>query len=155
MAIDTTTARETGARFVSERVRDVPPSGIRKFFDIVATMKDVISLGIGEPDFVTPEPIVEAGIKSLRAGHTSYTSNSGILELRQLLSKYLNNLYQIEYDPAEELLITVGVSEALLLALAATMEPGSEVIVPEPCFVAYQPTVTFAGGVPVPVPPYV
>ena len=153
MAIDTT-ARETGARFVSARVRDVPPSGIRKFFDIVATMKDVISLGIGEPDFVTPEPIVEAGIKSLRAGHTSYTSNSGILELRQLLSRHLNNRYRVEYDPADELLITVGVSEALLLALMATMEPGSEVIVPEPCFVAYQPTVTFAGGVPVPVPTY-
>jgi aminotransferase len=154
MAIDTT-AHQTGARFVSARVQDVPPSGIRKFFDIVATMKDVISLGIGEPDFVTPEPIVEAGIKSLRAGHTSYTSNSGILELRQLLSRHLNNLYRIEYDPADELLITVGVSEALLLALMATMEPGSEVIVPEPCFVAYQPTVTFAGGVPVPVPTYV
>lgn len=157
MVIDTsaTAARETGARFVSERVRDVPPSGIRKFFDIVATMKDVISLGIGEPDFVTPEPIVEAGIESLRAGHTSYTSNSGVLELRQLISRHLNGLYNVDYDPEGELLITVGVSEALLLALMATMEPGSEVIVPEPCFVAYQPTVTFAGGVPVAVPTYV
>src|SRR3954463_9124477 len=118
-------------------------------------MKDVISLGIGEPDFVTPEPIVQAGIESLNAGHTSYTSNSGILELRQLLSTHLDNLYKIQYDPAEELLVTVGVSEALLLALMAIAEPGDEVIVPEPCFVAYQPTVIFAGGVPVPVPTYV
>lgn len=156
MAIDTgATARGTGAEFVSARVRGVPPSGIRKFFDIVATMKDVISLGIGEPDFVTPEPIVEAGVQSLRAGHTAYTSNSGILELRQLISRHLDNLYRVDYDADAELLITVGVSEALLLALMATMEPGSEVIVPEPCFVAYQPTVTFAGGVPVPVPTYV
>src|SRR5437667_12355976 len=92
-------AQETGARFVSERVREVPPSGIRKFFDIVATMKDVISLGIGEPDFVTPKPIVEAGIESLRAGHTSYTSNSGILELRELISQNLERLYKVRYDP--------------------------------------------------------
>src|SRR5438105_853685 len=156
VAIDTSvTAHETGARFVSERVRGVPPSGIRKFFDIVATMKDVISLGIGEPDFVTPQPIVEAGIQSLRAGHTSYTSNSGILALRELISQQLNKLYHVHYDPADELLVTVGVSEALLLALMAVMEPGDEVIVPEPCFVAYQPTVAFAGGVPVAVPTYV
>src|SRR5436190_14401217 len=113
MAIDTT-ARETGARFVSARVQEVPPSGIRKFFDIAATMKDVISLGIGEPDFVTPEPIVQAGIESLKAGHTSYTSNSGILELRQLISEHLNTLYGVEYDPEAEVLISVGVSEALL-----------------------------------------
>src|SRR5215210_1134383 len=103
MAIDTGAARELGARFVSARVTRVPPSGIRKFFDIAATMKDVISLGIGEPDFVTPEPIVEAGVQSLRAGHTSYTSNSGILELRELLSQHLNRLYNVEYDPAAEL----------------------------------------------------
>src|SRR5439155_11736224 len=99
-------AKQTSAQFVSKRVQEVPPSGIRKFFDIVATMKDVISLGIGEPDFVTPEPIVEAGIKSLQAGHTSYTSNSGILELRELISKQLNHLYRVAYDPADELLIT-------------------------------------------------
>ncbi|MEO8284960.1 MAG: aminotransferase class I/II-fold pyridoxal phosphate-dependent enzyme [Chloroflexota bacterium] len=145
----------SGEQFVSARMNAVPPSGIRKFFDIVATMKDVISLGIGEPDFVSPAPIVEAGIKSLSAGHTAYTSNSGILELRELISKQLDHLYSVQYDPEAELLVTVGVSEALLLALMATCEPGSEVIVPEPCFVAYQPTVTFAGGVPVPVPTYV
>ena len=147
--------RDTGARFVAARINAVPPSGIRRFFDIAATMKDVISLGIGEPDFVTPAPIVEAGVRSLQAGHTSYTSNSGILELRELISKQLDHLYAVEYDPADELLVTVGVSEALVLALMAVMEPGDEVIVPEPCFVAYQPAVTFAGGVPVVVPTYV
>jgi len=158
MAIDEISQSRTataGESFVAARVNNVPPSGIRKFFDIVATMKDVISLGIGEPDFVSPQPILEAGINSLRAGHTAYTSNSGIFELRNLLSEHLNRLYSVRYDPESELLITVGVSEALLLALMATCEPGSEVIVPEPCFVAYQPTVVFAGGVPVPVPTYV
>lgn len=158
MAIDEearTESRGTGEQFVADRINDVPPSGIRKFFDIVATMKDVISLGIGEPDFVSPEPILNAGIESLRAGHTAYTSNSGILELRQLLSKHLRNLYRVDYDAETELLITVGVSEALLIALMAVLEHGDEVIVPEPCFVAYQPTVVFAGGKPVPVPTYV
>jgi aminotransferase len=157
MVIETTSpaSQETGARYVSARVRGVPPSGIRKFFDIVATMKDVISLGIGEPDFVTPAPIVDAGVESLKQGHTSYTSNSGILELRELLSNQIQKLYGVHYDPAGELLISVGVSEALLLALMATMEPGDEVIVPEPCFVAYQPTVIFGGGKPIPVPTYV
>jgi len=156
MAIDEIAqSRASGERFVAARINGVPPSGIRKFFDIVATMKDVISLGIGEPDFVSPEPILEAGINSLRAGHTAYTSNSGILELRQAISTQLDRLYSVSYDPESELLVTVGVSEALLLALMATCEPGSEVIVPEPCFVAYQPTVVFAGGVPVPVPTYV
>ena len=157
MAVEQETPRlsSTGESFVARRVADVPPSGIRKFFDIVATMKDVISLGIGEPDFVTPEPILKAGIRSLEAGHTAYTSNSGILELRELLSKNLDRLYSVKYDPEAELLVTVGVSEALLLALMSAVEPGSEVIVPEPCFVAYQPTVIFAGGVPVPVPTYV
>jgi len=157
MVIDTTShsAQETGARYVSARVRGVPPSGIRKFFDIVATMKDVISLGIGEPDFVTPAPIVDAGLESLKQGHTSYTSNSGVLELRELLSLHLQRLYGVQYDAAGEILISVGVSEALLLALMATMEPGDEVIIPEPCFVAYQPTVIFGGGKPIPVPTYV
>src|SRR4051812_39725467 len=154
MAIDTGSAAQvrSGARFVAARVEGVPPSGIRKFFDIVATMKDVISLGIGEPDFVTPAPIVAAGVRSLEQGHTGYTSNSGILELRELLSKQLGRLYNVSYDAADELLVTVGVSEALLLALLAVLEPGNEVIVPEPSFVAYRPTVVFAGGVAVPVP---
>src|SRR4051812_35717594 len=140
---------------VSQKVSSIPPSGIRRFFDIAATMKDVISLGIGEPDFVTPAPIVDAGIASLKDGHTSYTSNSGILELRQAVSIQLSKLYGVSYDAADELLVTVGVSEALVLALMAVMEPGDEVIVPEPCFVAYQPSVVFAGGTPVPVPTFV
>lgn len=133
---------------ISARIRDVPPSGIRKFFDIVATMHDVISLGIGEPDFVTPQPIIEAGIASLRAGQTGYTSNSGILELRQVLADYLDGLYRVRYDP-DEILITVGVSEAVMLAMMTLLEPGDEVIIPEPCYVAYGPSVTFAGGTPV------
>ncbi len=157
MAVDVAAAgeRKSGAKFVSSRIEAVPPSGIRRFFDIAATMSDVISLGIGEPDFVTPEPIVNAGIGSLKAGHTSYTSNSGILELRQLLSGQLDKLYDLDFDPESELLVTVGASEALMLALMSALEAGDEVIVPEPCFVAYQPTVTFAGGTPVPVPTYV
>lgn len=135
--------------FVARRVAEVPPSGIRRFFDIAATMEDVISLGIGEPDFITPDPILQAGIKSLERGETQYTSNSGILELRQLLSSHLKRLYDVSYDPESELLITVGVSEALYLALTAVINPGDEVIVPTPCFVSYQPEVIFAGGVPV------
>jgi aminotransferase len=114
-------------------------------------MENVISLGIGEPDFVTPRPILEAGIQSLQHGHTHYTSNSGILELRQTLASHLLRLYGVSYDPASELLITVGVSEALYLALTAVIDPGDEVIVPTPCFVSYQPEVVFAGGVPVPL----
>ena len=140
------------ADFSADRIQAVPPSGIRRYFDIAAPMDDVISLGIGEPDFVTPPPIVQAGIDSLRHGETHYTSNSGILELRRLLAGQLERLYGVSYNPETELLITVGVSEALLLALMAILNPGDEVIVPEPCFVAYQPTVVFGGGVPVAVP---
>ncbi|MBA3532127.1 MAG: aminotransferase class I/II-fold pyridoxal phosphate-dependent enzyme [Ardenticatenales bacterium] len=114
-------------------------------------MQDVISLGIGEPDFVTPAAIIDAGIESLRAGQTGYTSNSGILELRKVLADYLDALYGVRYDP-EEILITVGVSEALMLAMMTLVEPGDEVIIPEPCFVAYGPSVVFAGGTPVYVP---
>ncbi len=135
--------------FVAKRIATVPPSGIRRFFDIAATMDDVISLGIGEPDFVTPEPILNAGIASLKKGETHYTSNSGILELRQALSQHWNQHYGVAYDPDNELLVTVGVSEALYLALAATLDPGDEVIVPTPCFVSYEPEVVFAGGTPV------
>ncbi len=138
--------------FVARRVAAVPPSGIRRFFDIAATMEDVISLGIGEPDFVTPEPMLKAGIESLRRGETHYTSNSGMIELRERLAAYLERLYGVSYDPERELLITVGVSEALYLALTAILDPGDEVIVPTPCFVAYQPEVIFAGGSPVPLP---
>jgi aminotransferase len=137
--------------YVSAKVNSIPPSGIRRFFDIAATMHDVISLGIGEPDFVTPEPIINAGIDSMRRGETHYTSNSGTVELRRGLSDYINQRYHVEYDPEAELLITVGVSEALYLAMTAILDPGDEVIVPQPCFVAYTAEVTLAGGVPVPI----
>ncbi len=137
---------------LSQRVQAVPPSGIRRFFDIAATMKDVISLGIGEPDFVTPDVIREAGIRSIQQGYTAYTSNSGLLELRQALSDHLDRLYGARYDPEHELLITVGVSEAMQNAMLALIDPGDEVIIPEPCFVAYGPSVVFAGGTPVYVP---
>lgn len=138
--------------FVASHVASVPPSGIRRFFDIAATMDDVISLGIGEPDFTTPDSVLKAGIRSLEAGQTHYTSNSGMLELRETLSHHLERLYHISYDPGSELLITVGVSEALYLALTAVLDVGDEVLVPTPCFVSYQPEVIFAGGKPVPLP---
>lgn len=138
--------------FISERIASVPPSGIRRFFDIAATMEDVISLGIGEPDFTTPEPILRAGIESLQRGETHYTSNSGLMELRRAIAEHLDRLYGQTYNPASEILITVGVSEALYLACAAVLDPGDEVIIPEPCFVSYAPEVIFAGGVPVMVP---
>ena len=134
-------------RALSERVRAVPPSGIRRFFDILATMDDVISLGVGEPDFDTPRPIVEAGVESLREGRTHYTSNYGTFELRKALARHLERLYGVAYDPATELLITVGASEAVDLALRATCDPGDEVILHEPSYVAYVPAVVFAGGV--------
>jgi len=138
--------------FVSRRVAAVPPSGIRRFFDIAATMDDVISLGIGEPDFVTPEPILRAGVESIERGETHYTSNSGTIELRTAIAEHLQRLYGIAYDARSEILVTVGVSEALYLALTAVLDPGDEVVVPTPCFVAYQPEVVFAGGTPVPLP---
>lgn len=138
--------------FISQRVASVPPSGIRRFFDIAATMPDVISLGIGEPDFVTPAPILNEGIASLKRGETAYTSNSGTIELRRALSAHLARLYGVEYDPETELLITVGVSEAMYLALTAIVDPGDEVIVPQPCFVSYAPEVVFAGGSAIAIP---
>ncbi len=136
---------------LSQRIQAVPPSGIRRFFDIAATMKDVISLSIGEPDFVTPDRIRQAGIESIQRGETKYTSNSGTVELRRALSEHLAARYHVQYDAERELLVTVGVSEALHCAMLATIDPGDEVIVPEPCFVAYQPSVVFAGGKPVAV----
>jgi len=134
--------------FVAQKIHHMPPSGIRRFFDIAATMDDVISLGIGEPDFTTPPHIAQAGIAALKHGETHYTSNSGILELRVALADHLEKLYGLRYDPETELLITVGVSEALYLAFAATVEQGDEVVVPEPCFVSYNPEVVLAGGTP-------
>ena len=136
---------------LSKRVAELKPSGIRKFFDIVATMKDVISLGIGEPDFTTPKPILNAGVNSLYNGETHYTSNHGKLELRQGIADNLQKLYNVKYEP-DEVLATVGVSEALYLTFTALLEQGDEVIIPTPCFVAYQAEVILAGGVPVEVP---
>ena len=129
-----------------------PPSGIRRFFDIAAEMGDVISLGVGEPDFVTPWRVREAGIYALEHGYTTYTSNAGLLQLRELICAELAPRYDVQYAPTQECLITTGVSEGLDLALRVLLNPGDEVIVPEPCYVAYEPCVSFAGGTPVRVP---
>ena len=140
------------AKYLSKRVVGLKPSGIRKFFDIAATMKDVISLGIGEPDFTTPRPILDAGVRSLQAGETHYTSNSGKMELRQGIADNLQRLYGVKYDSATEIIATVGVSEALYLSFVALLDPGDEVIIPTPCFVSYQAEVYLAGGLPVEIP---
>lgn len=138
-------------KFVSDRVRVVPPSGIRKFFDMVIGMDDVISLGVGEPDFITPWHIREACIYSLEKGNTSYTSNAGLLELRKAVSDSFNRDYGVDYDPVDQILITTGVSEAADLALRAVVNPGDEVIVHEPSYVSYKPGIVFSGGTPVTV----
>ena len=134
---------------LSKRVREVPQSGIRKFFDVLNSMPDVISLGVGEPDFDTPERVVEAGVRSLRSGRTHYSSNFGTLELREALSVHLARLYGVTYDPEREIVITIGASEALAATLAATIDPGDEVVLAEPSYVAYVPGIIFSGGVPV------
>jgi aminotransferase len=137
---------------ISQKVDTLPPSGIRKFFDLLSSMEDVISLGIGEPDFVTPWHIREAGTYSLEKGYTMYTSNSGMPELRQELASYLEFRYGVSYHPEHEILITTGSSEGLDLALRAIINPGDEVIIPNPCYVAYPADIILAGGVPVLVP---
>jgi aminotransferase len=134
---------------LSERVRAVPPSGIRRFFDVIATMPDVISLGVGEPDFTTPPQIVEEGVRSLRSGRTHYTSNYGTLELRRALTAHLERLYGLRYEPESEICITVGASEALAVTMAALVDPGDEVVLHEPSYVAYVPAIVFNGGSPV------
>jgi aminotransferase len=139
---------------LSQRVRKVKPSGIRKFFDIINTMPDVISLGVGEPDYVTPEHIRQAGIRSLELGHTHYTSNYGILELREEIAAMLQRRYGLTYSPKNELLVTVGVSEGVDLAMRTLVDPGDEVISLDPGYVAYEADIVFAGGIPVPVPTY-
>src|SRR5438094_1323306 len=139
---------------LSARVRLVKPSGIRKFFDIINTMPDVISLGVGEPDFVTPAHIREAGIRSIQLGHTRYTSNYGILELREEIAALLQRRYGLNYDPGTEILVTVGVSEGVDLSMRTIIDPGDEVISLDPGYVAYEADIIFAGGVPVPVPTY-
>jgi aminotransferase len=139
---------------LSQRVRSLKPSGIRKFFDIINTMPDVISLGVGEPDFVTPEPIRRAGARSIEQGRTGYTSNYGTLELREEIAAMLQRRYNLSYSPASEILVTVGVSEGVDLAMRAIIDPGDEVISPDPGYVAYEADILLAGGVPVPVPTY-
>jgi aminotransferase len=144
----------TSKKYIADHVRDIPRSGIRDFFEIVQTMKDVISLGIGEPDFHTPWRIREAAIYSLERGHTGYTSNLGLPKLRERIAEYVQKHFHIGYDPATEIIVTVGVSEAIDLALRALLNPGDEVLYHEPCYVSYSPSVVLAHGVPVAIPTF-
>jgi len=137
---------------ISKRVRALSPSGIRKYFDIIAGMDGVISLGVGEPDFVTPWHICEAGIWALEKGDTAYTSNYGLIELREEIARYIENRYSLTYDPKTEILVTVGVSEGLDLSIRAITNPGDEIIIPEPTYVSYKACTQLAGGVDVPIP---
>lgn len=137
------------SRFLSKSVQNLRPSGIRRYFDIAATMDDVITLGIGEPNFVTPQHIVEAGINSLHTGQTGYTSNAGLYELRAAIATHIHNRYNLNYSPDTEVLVTVGVSEALFLAMKAILDSGDEVLVVEPCFVANAAAIEMAGGIPI------
>jgi aminotransferase len=130
-------------------IRNLPPSGIRKYFDMINEIKDVISLGIGEPDFVTPWSIREAGIYSLEKGHTHYSSNAGFFELREEIAKYTKKKYALDYDPKNQIIVTVGGSEGIDAALRALTGPGDEVIIPEPSFVAYKGCTVFTGATPV------
>ena len=134
------------SRIVNSRIASVPPSGIRKFFDIVRQIPDAISLGVGEPDFVTPWPIRDAAIQSIEEGRTQYTSNWGLESLRERIAAYLRMRYHAVYDPACEIMVTVGASEGIDLSLRALIEPGDEVLIPDPSYVSYAPCVTFAGG---------
>jgi aminotransferase len=136
-------------KYICKKVKDMAPSGIRVFFDLVLGMKDVISLGVGEPDFVSPWPVREAAIYSLEQGFTSYTSNKGLYKLRLGLNRFLKSEYGLEYSPDDEILVTVGVSEGLDLACRALLEPGDKVLIPQPSYVSYGPVVDLAGGVPV------
>jgi len=136
-------------KMISPTIRSIPPSGIRKYFDLVNEMKDVISLGIGEPDFVTPWNVREAGIYSLEKGYTHYSSNAGFIELRREIAAYLKRKYSLEYRPEDQIVVTVGASEGIDVALRALIEPGDEVIIPEPSFVAYKGCAVFARAVPV------
>ncbi|MGK2965763.1 MAG: pyridoxal phosphate-dependent aminotransferase [Tepidiformaceae bacterium] len=142
------------SRFISDRMLGVPASGIRKFFDLLATIDDVISLGVGEPDYVTPEPIRRAAIESIEHGHTHYTSNYGLPELRERLAEHLERLYGVRYDPKTEIIITSGSSEALDITFRAILDPGDEILSADPCYVAYLPATAMAGGVFTPIPTY-
>ncbi len=142
----------SGRDFISRRVHSIPASGIRRFFDLIASMDGVISLGVGEPDFVTPAPFVAAAFRAVEAGHTHYTSNYGLLALREAVARHLERLYGVRYDPEREILITVGVSEGLLLAAHAVLDPGDELLCPDPYYVAYLPICLLTGATFVPVP---
>ncbi|WP_314329961.1 aminotransferase class I/II-fold pyridoxal phosphate-dependent enzyme [Abiotrophia defectiva] len=139
-------------RFINQKVQSIQPSGIRKFFDIANEIEDVISLGVGEPDFDTPWHVREEGIYTLQKGRTFYTANRGLMELRTEISNYIARNHAIQYNPATQVLVTIGGSEAIDLALRACLEPGDEVIYHEPCYVSYLPCITLADGVPVPIP---
>ena len=136
-------------KLISPGIQALAPSGIRKFFDIAAEMKDAISLGVGEPDFATPWHIRTAATDALKQGHTYYTSNWGLIELRNAISDNIKKKYGVSYNPENEILVTVGGSEAIDLAVRALIEPGDEVLIPQPSFVCYEPIVELAGGVPV------
>lgn len=141
--------RSLSLKPLSKTALEVPFSGIRRFFDIAASMQDVVSLGVGEPDFVTPWSVREAAIYSLERGQTTYTSNYGLIELRREIARYLSKRYRADYNPDSEILVTVGVSEGLDLAMRVLLNPGDEVLIPEPCYVSYRPCVSLAGGIPV------
>ncbi|MEZ5428913.1 MAG: aminotransferase class I/II-fold pyridoxal phosphate-dependent enzyme [Pyrinomonadaceae bacterium] len=138
-------------QFIASRINQVPVSGLHKFFGIAASMPDVISLGVGEPDFATPDPIARAGFEAVYRRPIGYTANSGLIELREAISNHLERLYSVSYDMHTEILVTVGVSEALKCVFSSICDDGDEIIVPQPCFVAYEPEIIFAGGVPVAV----
>lgn len=140
---------KTMTSYLAPRVREIQPSGIRRFFDLASGSKDIITLGVGEPDFITPWHVREACVYSLERGYTSYTSNAGTPELREAIAEYLYTSYDVKYNPKDEILVTVGGSEAIDLALRALIEPGDEILVPVPCYISYSPIASIGGGVPV------
>lgn len=144
-----TDSNKAMSSYLSPLVREIPSSGIRKFFDLVGGNKDIITLGVGEPDFTTPWHMREACVYSLERGFTSYTSNAGTPELREAISEYLNEQFDVRYDPNNEIIVTVGGSEAIDLALRALIVPGDEILVPEPCYISYSPITSIGGGIPV------
>ncbi|SFE47223.1 aminotransferase [Paenibacillus catalpae] len=142
----TSNHRQSMAEYLSPLARSIKPSGIRRFFDLVSTRKDVITLGVGEPDFVTPWHVRDAAVYALEKGKTQYTSNAGMPELREAIGQYLNDSFAVSYNPANEVLVTVGGSEAIDLALRALISPGDEILIPEPCYISYSPITTLSGG---------
>ncbi|MBW4837982.1 MAG: aminotransferase class I/II-fold pyridoxal phosphate-dependent enzyme [Paenibacillaceae bacterium] len=145
---------KTMTSYLAPRVREIQPSGIRRFFDLASGSKDIITLGVGEPDFITPWHVREACVYSLERGYTSYTSNAGTPELREAIAEYLDTSYHVKYNPKDEILVTVGGSEAIDLSLRALIEPGDEILVPVPCYISYSPIASIGGGVPVEIETY-